>query len=245
VDERYEIDQLIKGVVTNIVDFGAFVRLEPGVEGLVHVSEMASGEVGHSSNVMQTGDDVLARIISIDSHRKRIGLSMRAVPALEGSEATEPLSALSGEEARMEEESLASETLAAEEPLSDSGATEMVEAQEMQEEPVSEEASVTEDSGEEKEVPAGAEPLESEEEISLPVNAQVLDREDTLEASVPEAASESEDVPDQPTLDDEAQPEELLEETAAVEITALEEAPADPASDPSENEAGLDPAAGP
>jgi small subunit ribosomal protein S1 len=90
VDEKYEIDQLTTGVITNIVDFGAFARLDPGVEGLIHVSEMAEGEIGHPSNVLEPGEEVLVRVISIDSQRKRIGLSMRQVPALEEAESAEP-----------------------------------------------------------------------------------------------------------------------------------------------------------
>jgi small subunit ribosomal protein S1 len=83
VEDTYEIDQLVKGVITNIVDFGAFARLDPGVEGLIHVSEMVEGEIGHPSNMLEPGEEVLMRIISIDSHRKRIGLSLRQVPVLE------------------------------------------------------------------------------------------------------------------------------------------------------------------
>jgi len=80
VDEKYEIDQLVRGVITNIVDFGAFARLEPGIEGLIHISEIAEEDVGHPSNVLEPGEEVLVRIISIDSQRRRIGLSMRQVP---------------------------------------------------------------------------------------------------------------------------------------------------------------------
>ncbi len=97
VDERYEIDQLVRGVITNIADFGAFTRLEPGVEGLVHVSEMAEGEIGHPSNVLEVGEEVVVRIISIDAQRKRIGLSMRQVPPLEEMDVVQPLEVASSE----------------------------------------------------------------------------------------------------------------------------------------------------
>jgi len=97
VNDRYEIDQLVRGVITNIADFGAFARLEPGVEGLVHVSEMAEGELGHPSNVLEVREEVLVRIISIDSQRKRIGLSMRQVPSLEDVEMAKPVEISSGQ----------------------------------------------------------------------------------------------------------------------------------------------------
>ena len=77
VGERYHIGQTVEGVVTQLAPFGAFVRIEDGVEGLIHVSEMGDGRVQHPHDVLQEGDVVLARIIRIDPARKRIGLSMR------------------------------------------------------------------------------------------------------------------------------------------------------------------------
>lgn len=77
VGERYHIGQMIEGVVTQLAPFGAFVRIEDGVEGLIHVSEMGDGRVQHPREVLQEGDVVQARIIRIDPARKRIGLSMR------------------------------------------------------------------------------------------------------------------------------------------------------------------------
>lgn len=77
VGERYHIGQMVEGVVTQLAPFGAFVRIEDGVEGLIHVSEMGDGRVQHPRDVLQEGDVVQARIIRIDPARKRIGLSMR------------------------------------------------------------------------------------------------------------------------------------------------------------------------
>jgi small subunit ribosomal protein S1 len=77
VGERYQIGQMVEGVVTQLAPFGAFVRIEDGVEGLIHVSEMGDGRVQHPRDVLQEGDVVQARIIRIDPARKRIGLSMR------------------------------------------------------------------------------------------------------------------------------------------------------------------------
>ncbi|ABU58103.1 30S ribosomal protein S1 [Roseiflexus castenholzii] len=77
VGERYHIGQMVEGVVTQLAPFGAFVRIEDGVEGLIHVSEMGDGRVQHPRDVLQEGDAVQARIIRIDPARKRIGLSMR------------------------------------------------------------------------------------------------------------------------------------------------------------------------
>ncbi len=77
VAERYQVGQIVSGQVTNIVDFGAFVSIEEGLEGLIHVSELAEGHFLHPRNVVQEGEVVHARILNIDSHARRLGLSLR------------------------------------------------------------------------------------------------------------------------------------------------------------------------
>jgi len=80
VDDKYQVGQLVQGKITNVVDFGAFARLEPGVEGLIHISQLAEGNVGHPSNVVKIGDELTLRVISVSARRRRIGLSLRQVP---------------------------------------------------------------------------------------------------------------------------------------------------------------------
>ncbi len=77
VEERYQVGQLLKGVVTHVVDFGAFAQVEDGLEGLIHVSELAERNVAHPRDVVQEGDVVTLRVISIDGQRRRMGLSLR------------------------------------------------------------------------------------------------------------------------------------------------------------------------
>jgi len=77
VDKRYTVGQNVEVTITNVVDFGAFARLEEGVEGLVHVSELAEGNFLHPRNVITEGEVVTARILNIDSVNRRIGLSLR------------------------------------------------------------------------------------------------------------------------------------------------------------------------
>ncbi len=79
VHERYQLGEIIQGEVTNVVDFGAFVCLEEGLEGLVHVSELAEGQFLHPRNVVREGEIVRARIIHIDGEARRLGLSLRLV----------------------------------------------------------------------------------------------------------------------------------------------------------------------
>lgn len=82
VQERYQVGQQVHGTVTNVVSFGAFVRLEEGLEGLIHISELAEGSFLHPRNVVQEDTTVTARVISIDSHNRRLALSLRRSQAL-------------------------------------------------------------------------------------------------------------------------------------------------------------------
>ncbi len=79
VGERYQVGQIVDGTVTHVVDFGAFVRVEEGLEGLIHVSELSEADDVHPRDVVRVGDAVKALIISIDGERRRMGLSLRQV----------------------------------------------------------------------------------------------------------------------------------------------------------------------
>lgn len=84
VNGRYQLGQLVEATITQLASFGAFARLEDGVEGLIHVSEMGDGRVQHPRDLVKEGDSVPVRIIRIDPARKRIGLSMRRVEGDDG-----------------------------------------------------------------------------------------------------------------------------------------------------------------
>lgn len=76
--DRYSIGQKVKGKVTNLTNFGAFIELESGLEGLVHVSEMSwTKRVRHPNEVMKEGDEVEAVILRIDPKDRRISLGIR------------------------------------------------------------------------------------------------------------------------------------------------------------------------
>lgn len=108
VAERYEVGQIIEGLITNVVDFGAFARVEEGIEGLIHISELGDGDVPmHPRSVLDEGQEVRARILNIDSENQRMGLTMRSVP--------QNTNTVSAETTHSAAES---------EPVSDNGATE-------------------------------------------------------------------------------------------------------------------------
>ncbi len=80
VEDRYSVGEIVEGVVTNVVRFGAFVGLEEGLEGLVHISEFGDGsgrQAPHGLNGLQEGERVRARVVHIDGGERRLGLSLR------------------------------------------------------------------------------------------------------------------------------------------------------------------------
>jgi small subunit ribosomal protein S1 len=87
---KYTIGDLIDGTVTKLVNFGAFVRIEEGLEGLIHISELSNSRVAHPGDVVQEGQQLKLKIISLDSERHRLGLSLkqtedRSVPTVQPS----------------------------------------------------------------------------------------------------------------------------------------------------------------
>ena len=74
---KYKIGDVISGTVTKLVNFGAFVRVEEGLEGLIHISELSNQRVAHPGDVVKEGDTLNLKIISLDSERHRLGLSLK------------------------------------------------------------------------------------------------------------------------------------------------------------------------
>ncbi len=76
---KYKIGDVIDGTVTKLVNFGAFVRIEEGLEGLIHISELSNSRVAHPGDVVQEGQQLKLKIISLDSERHRLGLSLKQI----------------------------------------------------------------------------------------------------------------------------------------------------------------------
>ncbi|MCP4425397.1 MAG: S1 RNA-binding domain-containing protein [Chloroflexi bacterium] len=77
VEKRYQPGQLVKGVVNNIVNFGAFIQLENELEGLIHISELAEGSFLHPRDIVNKGQEIVARVLTVDGPAKRLALSLR------------------------------------------------------------------------------------------------------------------------------------------------------------------------
>lgn len=79
VEKRYAVGQVLEGTVTHVVDFGAFVQIEDGLEGLIHLSELRTGDACDAHDVLQAGDRVSVRVLSIDGVRHRMGLRLETL----------------------------------------------------------------------------------------------------------------------------------------------------------------------
>ena len=80
--EKYHVGATVRGVVSRIAQFGAFVKLEPGVEGLVHVSELANRHVRSVGDVVKEGEPIECRVLAIDPDEQRMSLSIKALSAV-------------------------------------------------------------------------------------------------------------------------------------------------------------------
>lgn len=79
LSDRHPVGSRLKGKVTKVTDFGAFVEIEPGIEGLVHVSEMRDERVENPHDVVKEGEEVEIKVIDIDPHERKVALSIKAL----------------------------------------------------------------------------------------------------------------------------------------------------------------------
>jgi small subunit ribosomal protein S1 len=192
----------VQGTVTKVVTFGAFVEILPGVEGLVHISELAQHHVENPREIVSQGDKVNVRILEVDADRRRLSLSLKRV------EEGMPVQPMPGEEAAPPALGLSDEVFADEVPAAEAlevpaeeapDAAAEVEAEVAEEEPAAE-AEVVEAEVVEEEPAAEAAAVEEPEVEEEPA------AEAELEAEVEEPADEA-DAPE-PDASDEAEPAE-------------------------------------
>jgi small subunit ribosomal protein S1 len=168
--DSYQESDVVRGTVTKVVTFGAFVEILPGVEGLVHISELAQHHVENPREVVSQGDQVNVRILEVDAERRRLSLSLKRVEdgmpvqPLPGEEGEPPALGLSDVVFANEvpaAETLEPEPAAEEEPVADEPAVE---------EPVAEAEPVAEvaPEAEASEEPADPEPPAAEVDPAAP-----------------------------------------------------------------------------
>ncbi|NJB68286.1 small subunit ribosomal protein S1 [Desulfobaculum xiamenense] len=99
VPDRYPIGTIVEGVVTNITDFGLFVEVEEGIEGLVHVSEISRKKVKSPSELFKEGVSIQAKVIHVSADERRLGLSIKQLKVEEDRKAPKEFRASTGEAA--------------------------------------------------------------------------------------------------------------------------------------------------
>jgi small subunit ribosomal protein S1 len=239
--KSFPVGSIIEGRVTKLVSFGAFVELGEGVEGLVHISEMATRHIESPAQVVHVGDTVHVKIMDIDPDRRRISLSMRAAAETLGiqievadpdpnapklkpksrkdkGESAEEKTEKKDESA---EEAPAEDTATAEDaaPVEDASAEAEVPAEETAAEEVPEEADAPAEEAPVEEAPVEEAPAEEAAEEAA------VDEAPIEEAPVEEPPAEEAEASAEP--DEEAPAEEAAEEAPEEADASAEEAPAE------------------
>ena len=80
--EKYAVGNVVEGKVARMTDFGAFVELEPGVDALLHVSQISREHVAKPSDVLSIGQEIEAKVVDFNGEDKKISLSMKALEAV-------------------------------------------------------------------------------------------------------------------------------------------------------------------
>jgi small subunit ribosomal protein S1 len=197
---------VLEGSVTKVVAFGAFVEILPGVEGLVHISELADHHVENPSEVVEPGSTLNVKILEIDEERRRLSLSIKRVegqnmPMGDLGEQLQAANAEGSDEAPEAEGSaeVAEDDAPAEEPAAEETQDEAAPAEEPVAEETQDEAPTEEPVGEEEEVSEDADPAPIAEENGTTEDDSTEDNgseEDGGEAQEGETAADRPDSPD-------------------------------------------------
>jgi small subunit ribosomal protein S1 len=237
---HYEVGQLVEGKVSRVLDFGAFVELGLGVEGLLHVSEMTGASQLSPTEILSAGQKVLVKIIGIDTHKQRITLSARQVhrdqwerwmaenKVAGDEEAPAPPEELE-EEAAPEEAVSEAEQVAAEHTV----AEEVVEGEVKEEtEPAAEVEEEVEPTAEVEEETEPAAEAEEEVEPTAEVEEETEPAAEVEEEAEPAAEAEEEV---EPAAEAEEEVESAAEAEEEVESAAEVEEEAEPATEAKED----------
>jgi small subunit ribosomal protein S1 len=187
VVDTYNVGDELEGTVTKVVAFGAFVEILEGVEGLVHISELAQQHVENPREIVQPGDEVKVKILEIDSERRRLSLSIKRV---EG-QVLERRPLADADIENVPELGLSEDVFAAQAEPDEVEVAEGMEADDLTEEPVAEaETAPVDEVTVEPESDEAAEPEAAEPEAAEPEAAAEPEPEAEAEEPQPEAESE-------------------------------------------------------
>jgi small subunit ribosomal protein S1 len=222
--DTYNVGDELEGKVTKVVTFGAFVEILDGVEGLVHISELAPHHVESPREIVHPGDEIRVKILEIDSERRRLSLSAKRVEdqILPVSRPGEPQAQpAAGEDAEAPSAESAAEAPTAE--VAEAPAAELAEAPtpEAAEAPVAEAEVAQEPAAEVAEAPEAAAPAEAEPAAEEPPADAEADTSASAESAVAEPAEE--------------QPQEAAADEIAAQAPADAEPDAEPAAEPAQD----------
>lgn len=124
---RYAEGSVVTGRVARLATFGAFVELEPGIDGLIHISQLADRRVGTPGEVVEVGQEVRVKVVGVNTEQRRISLSLREVDADAYAGAAEPDTEEAGPSEKAEAADTSPATEAAEEPAAREAAAEQTE----------------------------------------------------------------------------------------------------------------------
>jgi len=250
VVDTYNVGDELEGKVTKVVTFGAFVEILDGVEGLVHISELAQHHVENPREIIQPEDEVRVKILEIDSERRRLSLSIKRVegqvlprrtpepePAAEGAGDLENVPDLglsedvfAGGEAQAE---AAPEAVAPVEAAPEAEAAPAEEALAEETAPAAPEEPAAEAAPAEVEAPAAEEPAAPAEEAAAPADEAPAADEPAAEEAAPEAEAAPAEEAAEPAAEAPAAEEPAAEAGAApAEAEAPADEPSEPASEP-------------
>jgi small subunit ribosomal protein S1 len=238
----YNIGDELEGTVTKVVTFGAFVEILDGVEGLVHISELAAHHVENPREIVQPGDELRVKILEIDSERRRLSLSakrvegqvlpVRRIEPESTEDASEP--GADGSQAPVVEDSGApqgavelAETAAAEPAVAEQAVAEPAVAEPAVAEPAAAEPTAAEPTAA---APAAAAPAEAEQAVAEPLAAEPAVAEPPAAEPALAEPLAAEPPAAEPAAAEPAAPEEAAAEEAVAEPLAAEPAVAEPAA---------------
>ncbi len=214
--ETYADGDLVEGQVVSVLDFGAFIELPDGLQGLVHVSELGYANADDPKSVVRSGDNVLVRIMNIDPGRERVSLSMRRVPVAEQlawmmeeeleaeedeetAEVEEVVAEAAGEVEPSEEAEVAEEEVEeVEEPSAEAEAVEEIEPETTETEEAEEEVEEVEEPSAEAEVVEETEPETIETKEVEEVEAEKEEVEEAEDARLNINAADASSLTDLP-----------------------------------------------
>ncbi|MDO8737289.1 MAG: 30S ribosomal protein S1 [Thermoleophilia bacterium] len=232
--DAHQVGDIMTGAVTKLVSFGAFVQISEGIEGLVHISELASHHVEKPEEVVAVGDEIEVKVIEIDAQRRRLSLSIKRLHEEDEPEAE---AAAEGPADEAETAAPAEVVVEAEEKFAEAdnlGLSDEI----FPDRPGSEPAVVEEISESTGLADAQEDPTDSTSLVDAePDIAAEPELKDTVEEE-PEAAAEEETAPEAEAVETAAEPEAAAEEIAEVEVETAE-----PAEEPEAATEAAEPAA--